>query len=31
MSKLTADLISGNVDTIGLGLAAWPNLTVKLP
>lgn len=31
IGKLTADLISGDVDSIGLGLAAWPNLTVKLP
>ncbi len=31
IGKLTADLISGDVDTIGLGLAVWPNLTVKLP
>ena len=31
IGQLTADLISGDVDTIGLGLAAWPNLTVKLP
>jgi len=30
MSKLTADLISGDIDTIGLGIAAWPDLTVKL-
>jgi len=31
IGKLTADLVSGDVNTIGLGLAAWPNLTVKLP
>ena len=31
MGNITADLASGDVDTIGLGIAAWPLLTVKLP
>lgn len=31
LGSLTADLITGDVDSIGLGLAAWPKLTVKLP
>ena len=31
IGQLTADLVSGDVDTIGLGLAVWQNLTVKLP
>ena len=30
MSNLTVDRISGDINTIGLGLAAWPDLTIKL-
>jgi hypothetical protein len=31
ISELRADLITGEVDSIGLGLASWPKLTLVLP
>ncbi len=31
LGSLTADLASGDVRSIGLGLAVWPDLTLKLP
>ena len=30
IGELRADLITGEVDSIGLGLATWPKLTINL-